>query len=314
MTQFSLLNMVSLVIALALALVFPLILDGIGRKIKARIQYRMGPPISQTIYDLFKLLKTPSIIVGGRGFILAPYIAFASALVATTMLPVGTVNPISFSYDVFVFIYVLSMVSVALMVAGFSVQNTYANIGANREMILILSTEPILGVAIAMLVFLSKNLSIRGIIESIRFLNPMYIPLLLIAYVILVYVVYVEGGFIPFDVAEAETEIIEGPLCEYSGKLLGLFKWALLIKRFVLIWFLASLITIPLTPYTINGVASYIVTLLLQLFASIAIYSCMVANEALTARYKIDWVISTNKYVFLISLVFLLITVVVVSQ
>jgi len=304
-------RLVSLCVALVIALVFSLIFDGIGRKIKARIQQRMGPPILQTMYDVSKLLKTPYIVSGGLMFILAPCLAFASALASITMVPVGGITPISFSFDIFVFLYVIAMVSLSLMLAGFSVQNTYANIGANREMMLILSTEPILGVALAMFALLTKRLSIEGIAYTIGVIDYRFLPLLLVAYIILVYTVYVEGGFIPFDLAEAETEILEGPLCEYSGRLLALFKWALLIKRFTLIWLFASLITIPFVAPVfsgINTVISYILVLTSQLLISLALYCSIAANEAFTARYKIDWAISLNKRVFLISIIFLAMT------
>jgi len=303
-------RLVSLCVAIVIALVFPLIFDGIGRKIKARIQYRMGPPIFQTIYDVSKLLKTPYLVSGGLMFILAPCIAFASALASITMLPVGGISPISFSYDIFVFLYVEAMVSISLMLAGFSVQNIYANAGANRETMLILSTEPILGVALAMLALLTKRLSIEGIAYTIGVIDYRLLPLVLIAYMMLVYIVYIEGGFIPFDLTEAETEILGGPLCEYSGRLLALFKWALLIKRFTLIWLLASLITIPSVAPAfsrINTVFSYILVLLFQLFIALVLYCSIVANEAFTARYKIDHVISLNKRVFLVSIIFFIV-------
>lgn len=310
MTSPIILRIVSFLLAIILALGLSPLLDGVGRKIKARIQYRMGPPVLQTAYDLSKLLRTPSLVVGGKGFIIAPYIALTSALLSITILPIGGISPISFSYDIFVFLYVLAMVSIAFMMAGFSVNNTYANIGANREMMLILSVEPVLGLALAILALLTGSLNIEGIIGSIRLMNPMYIPLLFTVYAILAYIVYVEGGFIPFDVAEAETEILEGPLCEYSGRLLGVFKWALLIKRLTLVWLLSSLIIVPLTPYP-TSIPSYIFTLTLQLLLTLVIYSVIAANEAHMARYKIDWIISLNKYVFLAVLVLFIVTMVV---
>ncbi len=300
-----------LALSLIIGLFMPLLLDGIGRKIKARIQYRMGPPILQTFYDVFKLLKTPSLIPGGIGFIIAPIIAFSAALISMSVLPIGLVSPISFSYDIFVYLYVLAMVSVALMLAGFSVQNAYANIGANREMMMILSIEPILGIVLGTIALVTGSLSIEKIVLSAGFLDIKHLILYIFSLIMLTYTVYVECGFIPFDLAEAETEILEGPLVEYSGRLLGLFKWALLIKRFSLIWLFTSLLTAPLLIHYGVSLTTMLFSFIVQLVVATIIYCCMVTYEAMTPRYKIDWVIKSNLKIFLLSIVYLIIVLVI---
>ncbi len=301
-----------LVLSLVIGLFMPLLLDGIGRKIKARIQHRMGPPVLQTFYDALKLLRTPSLIPGGTGFVIAPIIAFSAALISMSVLPIGMVSPISFSYDIFVYLYVLAMVSVALMLAGFSVQNAYANIGANREMMMILSIEPILGVVLGTIALITGNLSIEKIVWSIGTLNIKHLILYVFSLVMMTYTVYVESGFIPFDLAEAETEILEGPLVEYSGKLLGIFKWALLIKRFSLIWLFTSLLIAPLLTHYDVSLTTVLISLVVQLIVATIIYCCMVTYEAMTPRYKIDWVIKSNLKIFLLSIVYLIIVLVIV--
>ncbi len=300
-----------LVISLIIGLFTPLLLDGIGRKIKARIQYRNGPPVLQTFYDMFKLLKTPSLVPGGVGFIIAPIIAFSAALISMSMLPIGMVSPISFSYDIFVYLYVLAMVSIAMMLAGFSVQNAYANIGANREMMMILSIEPILGIVLGTIALVTGNLSIEKIVLSAGFLDVKHLILYIFSLIMLTYAIYVECGFIPFDLAEAETEILEGPLVEYSGRLLGLFKWALLIKRFSLIWLFTSLLTAPLLIHYGVSITTMLLSFVVQLAVATIIYCCMVTYEALTPRYKIDWVIKSNLKIFLLSIAYLMIVLVI---
>ena len=281
------------------------LLDGVGRKIKARIQHREGPPILQTLYDLTKLLRIPSLILGGTGFVLAPLIAFSAAASSLSLLPIGPSSPLSFSYDIFVYLYVLAMVSISLMIAGFSVQSAYANIGANREMMMILSTEPVLGIALGALALVTGNLSIRGIVNAASHLGGLHLLMYLLTLCLLTYCVYIECGFIPFDLAEAETEILEGPLVEYSGWLLGMFKWALLIKRFSLIWLLTSFLTAPwlagYQPTSLTITLAY----LAQLAIASTLYSCMVTYEALTPRHKIGWVVRSNLKAFIISIIYL---------
>ncbi len=283
-----------------------LLFDGVGRKIKARIQYRAGPSVFQTFYDMFKLLKTQPLISGGLGFIIAPIIAFSAAIASLSVLPVGLSTPISFSYDIFVYLYVIAMVSISFMLAGFSLQNAYANIGANREMMLILSVEPIIGIVFGSLIIITGSVSIEGIVSNAIHLGANSLLLYGLTLCIFLYCAYIESGFIPFDLAEAETEILEGPLVEYSGWLLGLFKWALLVKRFSLIWFLSALITAPwLMRYEVSPI-TLLFAFVVQLFIAFLLYCCMTIYEALTPRYKIDWVIRMNLKIFMVSIIYLL--------
>ncbi|WFO74613.1 NADH-quinone oxidoreductase subunit H [Desulfurococcaceae archaeon MEX13E-LK6-19] len=290
-------------IPLVMIFTVPPLIDGLGRKIKASLHYRVGPSIMQTWYDLVSLLKIKPVIVGQRlAFTLAPCIAFASAVTAALILPYGTTSILSFTADVFVFIYTLAMVSISLMIAGFSVNNPYANIGANREMMLILTTEPIIGVVFGVLALNTMSLNIYGILSNLTLK-----PSLLLIYPILAYVIYVESGFIPFDIAEAETEILEGPLVEYNGALLGLFKYALLIKKFTLLWFLSSTIVLPFTRFFAvqAGLATWAIVLLMQFASILLIYTIYTMLEAYSARSRIRDVIKLNSKVFIAGLVIL---------
>ncbi|WP_297500019.1 NADH-quinone oxidoreductase subunit H [Thermococcus sp.] len=285
-------------ISLCLILFLPPLLDGIGRKVKARIQLRQGPSILQTYYDLTTFLSVEPVYPTERlAFRLAPYIAFASAVSAALVLPYGRVIPVSFTGDIFVFLYVLAMVSIAYMVGGFSLNNTYTNTGANREMMMILSIEPILGVAIGTFALNAHTLRIGAIPFALTFTVSV-----LLAYGLLAYSVYVEGGFIPFDVAEAEQEILEGTFSEYSGYLLGIFKWALMIKRFALLWLLSSFISIPFVRNVANGA----LILITQLIVLLLLYAGIAVIESMNARLRIDHVIRRNTGVFLCSLAVLL--------
>ena len=292
-------------IAVCLILFLPPLLDGIGRKVKARIQLRQGPSILQTYYDLMTFLSMEPVYPTERlAFRLAPYIAFASAVSAALVLPYGRVIPVSFTGDIFVFLYVLAMVSIAYMIGGFSLNNTYTNTGANREMMMILSIEPILGIAIGVFALNAHTLRIGAMPFALTFTVSV-----LLAYGLLTYSVYVEGGFIPFDVAEAEQEILEGTFSEYSGYLLGIFKWALMIKRFALLWLLSSFILIPLVRNVPSGILGGVEILVAQLMVLFLLYAGIAVIESMNARLRIDHVIRRNTGVFLCSLAVLLLAV-----
>jgi len=254
----------------------PPLLDGIARKVRAMIQNRVGPSIFQTWYDIITLLSMESILpTASLAFRLAPYVALASAICMALMLPYGSDAIINFGGDLIAFIYVFTLFSAALVFGALSVDNSYSHAGANRELTLSLVFKPLFAITIGIFALKTGSLSITEIARSIS-------PSLSIigAYLLLLYVTYVESGFIPYDIAEAETEILEGPLTEYSGRLLGLFKWALQIKRFAMIWLFASFVALP--------VAEGAIAFVLQLLVFLLTYLLMVTYESLNARYRLD--------------------------
>ncbi|AIU70594.1 hydrogenase [Thermococcus eurythermalis] len=254
----------------------PPLLDGVARKVKAMIQNRVGPSILQTWYDIITLLSMESILpTSSLAFRMAPYVALASALCMALMLPYGSGAIINFGGDLIAFIYVFTLFSAALVFGALSVDNSYSHAGANRELTLSLIFKPLFAVTIGIFALKTGSLSITKIARSI---SPS--PSIIGAYLLLLYVTYVESGFIPYDIAEAETEILEGPLTEYSGRLLGLFKWALQIKRFAMIWLFASFVALP--------VAEGVVAFALQLLVFLLTYLLMVTYESLNARHRLD--------------------------
>ena len=292
-----------IVIILLIIIFFPPLLDGLGRRIRARIQYRVGPPLLQSCYDLIKLLgmdynvPTKSLL-----FVVAPFMYLASLLLAALILPFGATTLIGFHGDFFVFLYVIAMASVALMLCGFCVNNTYANIGANREMMLILSIHPVLGIAIGIFALNAGSLALGHI--------PYHLEInftIIVAYVLLAYSVYVESAFVPFDVAEAEIEIQEGPLIEYSGRLFGILKYSLMLKRTLMIWLLSTFIVIPIL-VTLHGpdISEHLI-LLLQVLLTIVLYAGATAIGALNARLRIGQIVKQNYAIFAGGVVMLII-------
>ncbi len=281
------------IVGFILLLLLPPYLDGIARRVRARLQYRRGPPLTQTWYDLRKLFKLPSVKPTTNSFFTwAPYLALASAISAALLLPYGNVVPINFGFNIIVFLYVIIMISVFLILAGFSVQNVFSHIGSAREMKILLTVEPLIAVVYGVLAYNAGTLSISGIMTHLHLT-----PSLILIYILLAYSFYVESGFVPYDIAEAEQEVIGGPLGEYSGRLLGVFYYALYIKRFALLWFFSSLITIPwIGP--VNTVEKAALVLLLQFVITISLYPVIAAIEASNARLRIDHVVQRNVYIF----------------
>ncbi len=306
-TQAEVAGFARLVLSLALILLLPPLMDGYSRRLRAALQYRAGPPLLQTWYDLRSLFGMGSNApTKSLSFTLAPCMALSAAVLAATLLPYGQTPPVTFSWDVFVLIYCLSMVSVALILAGFSVSNPYANIGANREMMLALTLEPVLGIVLAVLALNSSSLSTLGITHHLRLR-----PSLLLIIPALLYVAYAESAFIPLDIAEAETEILEGPLVEYSGVLLGLFKYSLMIKRFALLWLASSILVFPL--YRIlksvgPAPAPDLLTFATQFLTYFTLHTLYTVIEASNARWKVKDAMKLNVKVLVAGVFILILT------
>ncbi|EEB73391.1 Subunit MbhM of the mbhHH'M(K+L)NJX-encoded membrane-bound energy-converting [Ni,Fe]-hydrogenase [Thermococcus sp. AM4] len=287
-------------VGILIIFLLPPYLDGIARRVKARLQYRRGPPLMQTWYDLQKLFNLPSVKpTKSLLFTAAPFLALASAISAALLLPYGNVIPVDFGFNLVVFFYVILMVSVFLIFGGLSVQNAFSHIGATREAQLILTVEPLIAVLYGVLAYNAGSLNIADIIANLHLT-----PSLVLAYIVLAYALYVESGFVPFDVAEAEQEVIGGPLGEYSGRLLGVFYYAIHIKRFALLWFFVSILTMPwIGP--INTPERAALVLALQFILTVAFYPIIAALEATNARLRIDHVVKMNVRMFFVGLVIL---------
>ena len=215
-----------------------LVITWVDRKVTARVQYRVGPPWYQPFADIVKLLGKETVMPAGASrlaFFGAPLVAVAGAALVSTMVWVALIWPErSFAGDIFVIIYLLVLPSLAIVLGGSASRNPLAAVGASREMKLVLGYE--LPFVIALVVVLVKSggkLRLAEIFaaEGQPFLASISGVLALIA---VFFVMQAKLGLVPFDQAEAETEIMGGALIEYSGAPLAMFKLAKAMLYFTL--------------------------------------------------------------------------------
>jgi len=224
-----------------------LVASWIDRKVTARIQYRVGPPFLQPFRDILKLLGKETLIPAGSSkavFIFMPMIGFASVAMASTILWANSgASYHSFFGDIIVVIYLLAIPSISIMIGGFASGNPVARVGASREMKLLLSYE--LPFILAVLVPIIKSgFSLKlGEILSMQTQNGAFALSVsgILAIVVFVLVMQAKLAFVPFDIPEAETEIISGPLTDYSGTSLALFRLMKNMLLFTLPFFLVIL-------------------------------------------------------------------------
>ena len=215
----------------------------VDRKVTARVQWRVGPPLLQPIYDFVKLLGKETLIPSTASravFMAAPVAGLAAVTLVSTILWLANLTGLSFLGDLIVVVYLLVVPSLAIMIGGMASGNPLASTGASREMKLILSYELPFLICLAT-VILKNGFSLRlaelaepGRVAPIASISGA------VAAVITLLCVQAKLGFTPFDVAEAETEIMSGPYIEYSGVSLGVFKLTQAMMLFALPVFLIT--------------------------------------------------------------------------
>ncbi|MFH1942559.1 MAG: complex I subunit 1 family protein [bacterium] len=214
---------------LAFTAVLGLFICWVDRKVTARIQSRMGPPWYQCYADVLKLMcKTMILPRGSRrvGFLFAPLIGFAGmALVSALVWMVNFNAGVGFVGDLIVVLYLLILPSLALIIGGSSSGNPFGAVGVAREMKMILAYELPFLIAVLTVVVKTKTILMGEIIGFQSLNGAMAVhPSCIIALVVCFVCIQAKLGYIPFDIPEAEQEIIGGTLAEYSGVSLALFK------------------------------------------------------------------------------------------
>lgn len=212
----------------------------VDRKVTARVQWRVGPPLLQPFYDFVKLLGKETLVPasGARGlFLAAPIFGLAAVTLVSTILWLANLAGVSFVGDLIVVVYLLVVPSLAIMIGGMASGNPLASTGASREMKLILSYELPFLICLAT-VILKSNLSISLVAIAGKHVFDSISGVL--AGVVALLCIQAKLGFTPFDVAEAETEIMSGPYIEYSGVSLGVFKLTQAMMLFTLPVFLIT--------------------------------------------------------------------------
>ncbi len=285
------------------AIFFGLLLKGIDRKIVARMQARVGPPIRQPFLDVIKLFSKENMVPEHAVkwiYHAMPLICLASSILVLFYIPLGFPSLLAHHGDVILVLYILLIPSLAMIAGGFASSSPFATVGAQREMVTMISYELPLSIVIMSVAFFmpgSNSFSLDFIAShplwnSVGVLGFIGLIFLLLSLII---VTPGEVAKVPFDVAEAETEIAEGVMVEYSGRNLALFYMADGVKIFAF----SSLIVALFFPYNIStllnltGVYAIISNFLFFLIKVIIVAVISVSLiRAAVARYRITNVVT----------------------
>ena len=225
------------------------LLNGLDRKVYSKMQQRIGPPILQPFYDFMKLMGKETIIpyeANKPVFLGAPIVGFVALVTIMLFLPQFGFSAFGGNADMIVIIYLLTIPAAAIIIGGAASGSPYAGVGISREMVSVISFElPLVMVLLA----IGKKAGGDGVTFSMKAIadyqaanGAMISQWSMIPAALAMLLVFpCEVGCHPFDVAEAETEICEGPLVEYSGAPLGVFKLNYYVKQLVVSALFAAL-------------------------------------------------------------------------
>ncbi|HEY6867606.1 MAG TPA: NADH-quinone oxidoreductase subunit H [Candidatus Eisenbacteria bacterium] len=263
---------------LALLALAPL-LDGIGRRIRARLESRAGPPLLQGYVDLAKLAGKAE-VSAATGTLAAtlPPLALAAAACAGMLLPLAGAAPLGFAGDGLVVLYLLALSSIAVALAGSATANPFGALGASREMVLLVLVEPV--VAIALFVVALKAGSFRlGEIAAWQAAHGPGASGVLAALGVLL-VLPGAMGRLPFDLPEAEQELMGGVSIEFGGRRLALLRWTCFVRWLVVAGLVAAVfVPLPLPPA---------LALPATLLEALALFALSAAAGVLFARLRAD--------------------------
>ena len=235
-------DFIYLLLQLVSAIIVAPLFDGIARKLRAKFQSRIGPSIFQTYYDIYKLLKRGRTKSHSTSYIyqIAPYVMFLCTAAMFCALPI-TYGPHSFLAqfsDIFVLLYLGALFRFIFIVAGIDTANPFAGVSASREGTIGFYTEEVAVICLIVVMMGAGSTNLPFINSLIQEGSYGYnIPSFSIAATAFLWVMYVETGRKPYDLAEAEQELQEGVLGEFCGKDFAIIDIAILLKQFAVLGF-----------------------------------------------------------------------------
>lgn len=299
-----LINLVQLLIfpGLLFCVVFGVLMAGIDRKLVARMQRRVGPPILQPWYDFVKCCAKETIIprcAKKAIFIGAPYLGLACLIVIALFIPVGSYgSAFTAGADLVVILYLLTIAGVTLIIGASSTGSPYAGVGLSREMVAMISYElpfVLVLLAVGRVAGADSGLGCTFSLSTIAAYQAANGPLiahwaLIPAAIAMLLVIPCEVGSHPFDIAEAETEICEGALAEYSGHPLGVFRLSHYVKMYIMTALFCAMFLGGITVGLAGAVGVVVDVLIFLVLCGVVSFICMTLPHAVCARLRVEQV------------------------
>jgi NADH-quinone oxidoreductase subunit H len=220
-----------------------LVFEWIDRKLLARFQRRVGPPWFQPMADMIKLFSKEDILPeGANDFVasLLPILSLGAVLTAGLYVPIAGFTPLSFEGDLIVVLFLMSVPTLAYYLAGVVSVGIYSILGGGRSLLQFFSYEVPLLIAFSGPAIMAGTWSIEKIMISQGSLGP--------------FIIFQPVGFLvalvgligklkrdPLDIPKAKSEVVGGPLTEFTGAKLALWHLVMNVQAVVGIFLLLNL-------------------------------------------------------------------------
>ncbi|MBF0299833.1 MAG: NADH-quinone oxidoreductase subunit H [Oligoflexia bacterium] len=285
--NFQLYPVLSLIIPLLLA---PL-LYGIINRTKAKFAGRIGSPLLQTYYDLYKLIHKNFIYSTSSSWIIriGSLIIFTVTVTTLLLLPFACIpSVISFSGDILLFVYMLALIRFMMILSGMDVGSSFEAMGSAREGYFAMLAEPAVLLSLVTLVVLpvSKiDLSVNTLLKMLTLNNFFTIsPILFILSISFFIILLLETSRIPFDDPNTHLELTmihEVIILDHAGLDFALITYATSLK----LWIFSSIISHLLIP--IDIVDNQLLNIIIHLISIFAISIVVGIVESTFARLRL---------------------------
>lgn len=287
---------------------------GVDRKVTAHMQNRIGPPIWQEYLDFGKLMGKEDITPRAAQSVLfnaAPLIALGAVVTVMLLLPVASPQPaLTAVADLIVIIYLLNIPAICLMIGGYSSGGPFGSVGAARHAVQLFGYEFVFIVSIIAVIVRVGSLDISAVVgyQAQRgwiLLDWRLVPALIAMFI------GAQGKLlrVPFDIPEAESEIVHGPLTEYSGPKLAIWRLVydietLVIAGFIVALFLGGPVTHTIGGAQVPGVVDFLIKTFLIVLVTTVVRNIM-ARLRIDQALKFYW--TFGAFLAILSLVFVLV-------
>lgn len=264
----------------------------VDRRMYARMQHRQGPPWFQPLADFIKLLAKETIIPEDANktlFVAMPIVALTATISAFFYIPMWSTHAIyAFPGDAIVVLYLLTLPTLTFFLAGWYSTSLYSTLGAVRSLTQFFAYEIPLFMSVLAPAMLANDWSLSGI-AAYYTAHPLMALLNLPAFCVAIITLLGKLEKVPFDIPEAETEIVAGAFTEYTGRHLALFRLSIDIEIIVA----GSLLVAVFLPFGLGlhwslGIIVYLLKVTL-IVALIAILRTIMARLRIEQMVNFCW-------------------------
>ncbi len=270
--------------------------DWLDRKLIARFQGRVGPPWYQPLADFIKMISKEDILtVGTNPWIasLLPLLSFASVLTAAFYIPISGMSIYGFQGDFIVILFLLSLPSLLYFLAGWISTGVYSVMGGNRSLLQYFAYEVLVLLSFSGAAVASGSWSMNGITahQTIHGANIFAQP---VGFLMAVAGLIGKLKRAPFDIPKAKSEMVAGPLTEFSGKKLAFWYLTIELQTVTGIFLMMACF--------LGGVFIHrlpVVQIILFIFFAILMQVILSLISAVFARLRIDQLVLLTWRVFI---------------